>query len=65
MMTLMPARFAVFKLCADVVVFILGEINGAGGVELDAGSLVIGHSLRFRRRIHGQMILGVFGVEAG
>ncbi len=53
---------AVFELAADVGVFVFGEIDGAGGVKLDARGGIIGHGDCFLLRIAGEMILYVFGV---
>ena len=45
---------AVFELRADVFVFIFGEVDGAGGVQLDAVGAVIGERLRLGRRSIGR-----------
>src|ERR1035437_1932681 len=56
---------AVLELGADVVVFVFGEIDGSGGVELYSGGGVIGQRLGFFIGRHGEMILGVLGVQPG
>ena len=38
----------VFELGADVGLVVLGEVDGAGGVELDAGGGVVGQGLRLQ-----------------
>ena len=55
----------ILELGADIVVFVLGKIHGAHGVQLDAVGGVVGHRLRFLRGIHGQMILRVLAVQIG
>src|SRR6266404_5228727 len=54
---------AVFGLAADVGVFVFGEIDGAGGVKVDACGGVIGHGGCFLLRIGGAMIFYVLGVQ--
>ena len=59
------SAFAVFKLCADVIVIVLLKVDGADSVQVNAVGLVVGYSLRLSRRIHGQMVFGVLGIQAG
>jgi len=55
--------FAIFKFGADILVFILAKINGAGCVQLDAGCGVILERFLFLLRISRQMILHIFGID--
>src|SRR5712672_1972881 len=54
---------AVFEFAADVGVFVFGEIDGAGGVKLDACGGVVDQGGCFVLRIGGEMIFYVFGVQ--
>src|SRR5437660_1158180 len=54
---------AVFEFGSDVGVFVFGEIDGAGGVKLDACGGVIGHRDCLLLRIAGEMVFYVFGVQ--
>ena len=64
-MTEMPARLQYSNLLRMSASSSLRKVDGAGGVELDAGGFVVGDGLGFRGRVHRQMILRVFGVEVG
>ena len=54
---------AILELGADIGVFIPGKVDGAGGMQLDAGGGVIGQRPGFSLRIGGQVVLDVFYVE--
>ncbi len=58
-----PRALAVLELTADVVVFIFGKINGAGGMELNACCMVVVERFRLCRWIHGEVIFHVLGIQ--
>jgi len=60
--TLIPAR-SVFKLAADIVVFVLGKVDGARH-EDECRQLRSRKGPALQGRIHGEMVLRILGVEA-
>ncbi len=58
-----PGSLAVLKLAADVRILVFIEIDCSGGVELNAGGMVVVERFRLLRRIHGQMIFDVLGIQ--
>ena len=56
---------AVFKLGADIVVFVFLKVDGPGGVQMNTRCGVVGQSFCFLVRRHGQMVLGVLGIQPG
>ena len=57
-----PSPLRILELAANIVVIVFGEVYRPDRVELDVGRRIVRERLRFRSRIHWEMIFHVLGI---